>query len=496
MTESKDSNYDIAVVGAGNAALLAAVSAQESGASKVLVIEKAPYSLRGGNTRFTGGIFRFTYDGKEDIKDLIPDITEEELSSIDIGKYNHDDFYATIMKVTSGLADPELTGLLIGKSASTARWMKDLGIEWELAERFTPIVRGVRIFSPGAVVQAKGKGPNLSPALFRIAERIEGIEILYETKMVRLNMDSHGAMCGLTVKDKEGFRDVSAPAVILASGGFQSNPEMRVRYLGPEWNLVKVRGTRFDTGDGHTAALEIGAQPYGHWAGCHATPIDKNAPPVGDEEIFDRTNRLSYYMGISVNKLSKRFMDEGEDLGGYTYAKTGRIILNQPDGTAIQIFDAKTVDLIEDRYSVISTPSHANTIEELAEKLKIDPDTLVATVREYNEGVQEGEFNPGRLDGKGTKGVIPPKSNWALRIDTPPFVAYPTVGGITFTFGGLRINTKAQVLDNEDSVIPGLYAAGEITGGFFYHNYPVGAGLMRGSVFGRIAGASAVADML
>jgi len=280
--------------------------------------------------------------------------------------------------------------------------------------------------------------------------------------------------------------------VILASGGFQSNPEMRVKYLGGDWNSVKVRGAKHNTGDMLREALDMGAKSTGHWAGCHATPIDGNAPNVGELSLTDRTNRLSYTYAIMVNVHGKRFIDEGEDLGSYTYAKIGRAILVQTRSLAYQIFDQKTVGLLEPRYST-GTPIAGNTIEELADKLKIDRVTLVSTVKEFNTAVQEGKFDPSKKDGKSTKGIIPVKSNWALRIDSPPFVAYSATCGITFTFGGVSTNLKAQVLDVDDKVIPGLYAAGEITG-FFYHNYPGGTGLMRGAIFGRISGTNAAQE--
>ncbi|MBI2304952.1 MAG: FAD-dependent tricarballylate dehydrogenase TcuA [Chloroflexi bacterium] len=495
MARPTTSKYDVIVVGAGNAALTAALSACEAGASKVLVLEKASYALRGGNSRFTGGIFRFTYSGLPDIKELIPTLTPAELAAMEVGTYDHDDYYKAIMRVTEGLADPELTRVVIEESASTARWMAHLGVEWDLTFLFARTVGGVRYFNPGTVIEAKGRGPGLVVALFKAAEKKEAIEIRYETKMTRLLMDSRGVVYGVTIKNREGFHDIHSKAVILACGGFEANTEMRVKYLGPEWNTVKVRGTRYDTGDGLRAALEMGAQPFGQWSGCHATPIEANAPPVGDVEIFDRTNRVAYMYSIMLNARGERFVDEGEDLGSYTYAKTGRAILGQPRGIAFQVFDAKTHDLREERYSVLSTPASANTLDELAEKLAIDSDVLVSTVRRFNEGVRGGEFNPGLKDGKGTRGVVPPKSNWALPLDTPPFVAYPVCCGITFTFGGLKVNTRAQMLDTEDNVIPGLYATGEITGGFFYHNYTAGAGLMRGAVFGRLAGGNAVVDM-
>ncbi|MCI0438309.1 MAG: FAD-dependent tricarballylate dehydrogenase TcuA, partial [Chloroflexi bacterium] len=301
-----------------------------------------------------------------------------------------------------------------------------------------------------------------------------------------------GRITGITVRDNDGYHDVSTSAVVLACGGFEANTEMRTRYLGPGWEMAKVRGTQFNTGDGIRMALEIGAQSYGHWSGCHAVAWDLNAPPHGDRNIADLFQKHSYPFGIIVNVEGKRFVDEGADLRNYTYAKYGREILYQPQRAAFQIFDEKTKHLLRDEYFIPqASVVRANTIEELADGLGIDREGLVNTVREFNAAVQPGDYNPTALDGKGTKGIAPPKSNWALPIDAPPYLGYAVTCGITFTFGGLKINGQCQVFDTEDRPIPGLYAAGELVGGLFYYNYPGGAGLMGGSVFGKIAGAEA-----
>jgi len=307
--------------------------------------------------------------------------------------------------------------------------------------------------------------------------------------------DGTDRVTGVRVRRPQGTEEAQARAVILASGGFEANAEMRARYLGPGWDQVKVRGTRFNTGETLRMALDIGAKPVGHWQGCHATPIDGNAPPVGDLRLTDRTNRLSYPYSIMVNSLGRRFVDEGEDLGGYTYARMGRAILAQPGALAYQIFDQKTVHLLEERYAT-GSPVVGNTIREIAHKLNIPTATLVHTVEEFNAAVQRGHFDPAIKDAKGTRGLEPPKSNWALPIDTPPYVVYSATCGITFTFGGIQIDSQGRVIDTEDNPLPGLYATGEITGNFFFHNYPGGSGLLRGAVFGRIGGANAAAEAL
>ena len=483
--------YDVIVVGAGNAGLTAALSAAEPGGS-VLVLEKAPVHLRGGNTHFTGGLFRFAYDGIDDILALLPDMSAEETRSIDVGSYPASGFYSDLMRVTDGLSDAGLAQQLVSRSYPTMMWMKEQGMPWILASGRQAFKTGeVLRFWGGLVVEAVGGGTGLSDREFELADRA-GVEVLYETKATRLLTDNRGRIVGVTVRGPDGFRNVPARSVVLACGGFEANPEMRARYLGPGWELAKVRGTRFNTGEGIRMALDIGAQPYGNWSGCHAVAWDLNAPPFGDRKIADLFQKHSYQFGIVVNLEGKRFVDEGADFRNYTYAKYGREILSQPQRVAFQLFDAKTRHLLRDEYfipqaSVVS----GGTVEEVAEGLGINRDGLTRTVREFNAAVRGGEFNPTALDGARTEGIEPPKSNWALPLDTPPYVGYAVTCGITFTFGGLRIDDRAQVLDTEDVPIPGLYAAGELVGGLFYNNYPGGAGLMAGAVFGRIAGDSA-----
>ena len=299
---------------------------------------------------------------------------------------------------------------------------------------------------------------------------------------------------GLEVRDPDGYREIECSSVVLACGGFEANAEMRARYLGPGWELAKVRGTRFNTGDGIRMALDIGAQSFGHWSGCHAVAWDLNAPPTGDRNIADLFQKHSYPFGIVVNVNGERFVDEGADFRNYTYAKYGREILFQPQRAAFQIFDQTTKHLLRDEYHIPQVSKvESDTIEGLADGLGVVREGLVRTVRGFNAAVQPGDYNPTELDGKRTVGIDPPKSNWALPIDSPPYLGYAVTCGITFTFGGLKIDESCRVLDTEDMVISGLYAAGELVGGLFYHNYLGGSGLMAGSVFGKLAGESAAA---
>lgn len=488
---TSDKSYDVVVVGAGNAAMCAALSATEQGAS-VLVLEKAPEYLRGGNSYFTGGLFRFAYEGIEDILDVIPGISPEEQEGIDVGSYTQAKFHDDVMRVTEGLSDQELIQILISQSFPTMRWMQEQGIRWILAYgRQAFKHEGLLRFWGGLTVEAVGAGKGLSDQEFEIAER-KGIDVLYSTMASKLLINNAGHITGVTIKDANGYRDIGAKAVVLGCGGFEANPEMRARYLGPGWEMAKVRGTQFNTGDGINMALDIGAQSYGHWSGCHAVAWDMNAPAFGDRNVADLFQKHSYPFGLILNVEGKRFVDEGADLRNYTYAKYGREILKQPQRVAFQIFDQKTKHLLRDEYFIQqASVFEANTIAELAEGLSVDVDEMVKTIADYNAAVQPGDYNPTALDGKHTVGVEPPKSNWALTLDEPPYIGYAVTCGITFTFGGLKITNKGEVVDTMDNAIPGLFAGGELVGGLFYNNYPGGAGLMAGSVFGKLAGESA-----
>jgi len=483
--------FDVVVVGGGNAGLCAALAAREAGAG-VLVLERAPRHWRGGNSYFTGGAFRFAYRGLEDIRTLIPDLTDAEAASIEVGAYTEDEYFADLARVTEYQADPDLANVLVRQSLSTMQWMRGQGVRWVLLFGRQAFKVGDRYrFWGGLIVQAVGGGVGLVDALFARAEAA-GVEVWYRARAEHLLVDEGRRVRGVVVR-REGQRvEVPARAVVLAAGGFEANPEWRARYLGPDWDLARVRGTPYNTGDGIAMALAVGAQPYGHWSGCHAVAWDANAPPFGDRRIGELFQKHSYPFGLIVNREGRRFVDEGADFRNYTYAKYGREILKQPGRVAFQIFDQKVVPLLREEYRIKEvTKAEAQTLEELAEALEIDRDGLVRTVREFNAAVQPGTFDPTVLDGKSTRGIVPPKSNWALPLDTPPYLGFAVTCGITFTFGGVRVTPEAAVVDTEGDVLPGLYAAGELVGGLFYHNYPGGTGLMSGAVFGRIAGEQA-----
>jgi tricarballylate dehydrogenase len=488
------SDYDVVVVGAGNAALAAAVSAREQGAGRVLALEKAPRALRGGNTHYSGGLLRIAFDRADDLRALVPD-AERELPGFFAGvdPYPAKAFTADLLRVTDGRTDPELAGLLIGRSYDTACWMARQGIEMEPAVSLSAVRVGDKIrWAAGAVVRARGEGVGLSAMWFRAAERA-GVEIRYDTAAVSVLEDRRSRVTGVVVRGPDGLEDLGAKAVVLGCGGFEANAAWRARYLGRPWDGAKVRGTRYNTGDGLRMAMALGALPHGQWTGCHSTPIDAGAPPHGDRKLTDKTNRLSYPYGVLVNARGLRFFDEGEDFHLYTYAKLGGVILNEPGGIAWQIFDAKVTDLLEGRYKT-GAPAVADSLDALVDKLALDRAACRRTLEAYNAAVTEGRFDPTVRDGLATRRLAPAKSNWAQRLDTPPFVAYPVTGGITFTFGGVRVDDRARVLSTSFAPIPGLFACGEMVGGLFHGNYPGGTGLMSGAVFGRLAGAHAAGE--
>jgi tricarballylate dehydrogenase len=487
-------DYDVIVAGAGNAAMCAALAARERGA-RVLVLEKAPKEARGGNTYFTGGAFRFPYGNLGDIRRLAADISDAEAATIDVGSYPEGQFRDDLLRVSEGRADGELVDTLVANAYPTMAWMRDQGIRWiPLYGRQAVNDAGIHRFWGGLVLEAVGGGPGLSDRQFALAEAA-GIEVRYQTAIAGLvTMDS--TVTGVVVAGSSGTDTISARAVILACGGFEADAGMRREHLGAGWERAKVRGTEHNTGGGILAALEAGAARAGDWGGCHAVAWDLNAPDTGNRRIGDLYQKHSYPLGIIVNADGERFVDERADFRNYTYAKYGREILRQPHRVAFQVFDAKVTHRLRDEYRIReATHATADAIPALAEALGIDAGGLVRTVDAFNAAVRPGEFDPARLDGKRTEGITPPKSNWALPLDTPPYTGYAVTCGITFTYGGLRVDARARVLDEAGRPIPRLFAAGELVGGLFYDNYAGGSGLMAGAVFGRIAGEGAARSL-
>ena len=483
-------SYDVIVVGAGNAALCAALSAREQGA-KVLVLERAPREERGGNSAFTAGGFRMVSHGLEDVRKFV-DLSEEEIATTDFEDYTAEQFLDDLGRITEYRIDPDLAEVLVHRSTDTVLWLRKKGV------RFVPRYgnqafkhEGRFKFFGGIVVGTNG-GVSLVDSEIKAAEE-QGVAIRYNTQATAL-LHGRAGVEGVRIIEDRVEEEIRSRAVVLACGGFEANREWRARYLGRGWDLAKVRGTRYNTGDGIQMALEIGAQPYGNWSSAHACEWDLNAPEYGDLAVGEGYSKHSYPSSIVLNANGVRFLDEGADIRNFTYAKYGRIIIEQPGQFAWQIFDSKVLHMLRSSYRIKqATKVTGNTLEELVGKLDgVNKEQALKTIKEFNAAVrQDVPFNPNVKDGRGTTGLAIPKSNWALTIDTPPFEAYGVTCGITFTFGGLKITTKARVVDVRDRPIPGLYAAGELVGGIFYNNYPGGSGLTNGAVFGRVAGENA-----
>jgi tricarballylate dehydrogenase len=491
------STFDVIVVGGGNAAFSAAVAAKEAGAKRVVLLEKAPKEQRGGNTHFSGAIFRHVFNNASDVDRFVPDV-EEKYPGFHAGvkPYTADLFREDLMRVTDGRTDPVLSKILIDDSWDAMCWLQDVGRhKFELAQSVMGIkVDGKVKWPVGAIIRTVHEGVGLSKTWFETGEKV-GVDIRYDHAVVNLTQDRSGRVNGVVVRTPKGLQTMNAKAVILGCGGFETNPEWRLRYLGKPWDHAKVRGSNFNYGDGLKMAMDIGAMPWGHWGGCHATPINAEAPDYGQRNLTDKTNRLSYPYGVMINIEGKRWLDEGENLQSYTYAKYGGSILKQPGSLAYQIFDSKVLHLLEPRYST-SEPIKSDTLEGLVKQLKVNHAEAMKTINAYNAAAGHGgPFNPAALDGVHTEGVTPAKTNWAVKLDTAPYVAYPVTGGITFTFGGLKITKDGQVVGSDWKPMAGLYTCGEMVGGLFHYNYPLGTGLMSGAVFGRIAGRSAAKSL-
>ncbi|MGG4152530.1 FAD-dependent tricarballylate dehydrogenase TcuA [Peribacillus muralis] len=487
----KAEKYDVVVVGAGNAALCAAISAKEGGA-RVLVLERGPVEKRGGNSFFTDGAIRVAYNDLNAIKNIIPDLTEKQSESIVMPAYTESDYYGDLMRVTGGRSNPELALQLVSKSYETVVWMRDQGIKFELNEENQSFLQdGKRIFWGGLPIKTEDKGVGLMRRLFARTEEM-GIDVWYGARAVELVLE-RDAITGIVVEKDHEVVKVETSGVVLACGGFEANKEMRSENMGDEWEAAIVRGTEFNTGDGISMALAVGAQKFGQWSGCHSIGTDYNAPKVGDfTKPGDIFKKHSYPYSIMLNNEGKRFVDEGADLRNYTYAKYGREVLKQPGYVAYQIYDAQVRPMLRKEYDLEEATYYtADTLAELAGSLPVNQKQFLKTIEDYNNAVQDGEYRPAEKDGKGTKGITPPKSNWALRIEQGPFYAFPVTCGITFSFGGLQVDATGHVLDKEEQPIRGLFAAGEMIGGIFYENYPGGSGLMSGAVFGKLAGSSA-----
>lgn len=468
---------DVLVVGCGVAGLSSALTAVRKG-RKVVLLERSDKKNRGGNSRYTEAYFRMPNENE------VSEDFEERLALSSMGTID-----PALLKITNqpynewppmlksyGFVDPELISAFSAAVPETVAWLKELGIKFLTASPFP--TQATKRIAPS------GGGEALVETLATAAENA-GVQFLYETTARSLLTDEKGDVCGVQAWSRsQGNVDINARAVILGSGGFQGNQHMMFRYVGPNSHLTRpvAPGGLYDKGEGIEMAINIGAATAGQFDAFHAEPID---PESGKPEA----SIFVFGYGILVNKKGERFVDEGKNLSDLIYERVSREILKQPNGIAYLIHDSKVKDIpnYEKARHTDRSPLRAKSIEGLASKLEIDPVKLRKTIQDYNAAVQEGPFDPFKLDGKCTLGLNPPKTNWALTIDENDLFCTPMMCSNVFTFGGLKVTPKAEVLNHDGHVIPGLYAAGEIMG-FYYGDYVGSTSVLKGLVFGRKAG--------
>jgi tricarballylate dehydrogenase len=452
--------FDVLVVGGGNAALCAAMTAREDGAN-VLLLESAPKEFRGGNSRHTRNL-RYLHKSENDYL---------------TGPYLEDEFWNDLLLVTEGQTNEQLARFTIRESNNIGAWMEQHGCHFQPAMRGTLHLARTNAFFLGG-------GKALMNAYYATALKL-GVEILYDAEITDLEIRDSKFISAFYVSQETAQR-VRAKTVVVASGGFQANLEWLKEHWGEAADNFIVRGTPYDKGRMLRVLLDQGAKPIGDPRQCHAVAIDARAPKF-DGGIVTRLDCVSF--GIVVNKQAKRFYDEGEDFWPKRYAIWGRLVAQQPDQIAYSIIDSKSIDLF---MPSVFPPIEANTISELAKKLELDPPALEETVTAFNNSIHPGTFDSTVLDDCQTEGLEPPKSHWARSLDTPPFYGYPLRPGITFTYLGVTVNERAQVIMHEDEPSPNIFAAGEImAGNILGKGYMAGLGLTIGTVFGRIAGKEA-----
>jgi tricarballylate dehydrogenase len=486
----------VIVVGSGNAALCAGIAALEKGA-EVVVIEKANEAEAGGNSRYTAGAMRFVYNSNEEIIPFLLHPEDERIPHTEFGTYTKENFQKDLLGFNDGRPLSLHQNILIDKSYETLAWLGTHNIKFEpIYSRQTFEKDGKFIFWGGLTLEAKGEGAGLVDAELEEFKRLGG-QIIYETEGQDLII-KNGKVVGVQCQTPTATIDMEADAVVLGCGGFEANPELRRKLMGEKWAQSKVRGTPHNMGKGIEMAMKVGAAFNGNPDGCHATPMDLNMPNYGNMDIpyIERKHyrKICYFLGAMLNANGERFVDEGINFRNYTYAQFGKEILYQPNNIAWQIFDKKVDHLLYSEYNFWDASFvEADTLEELVDKMYgIDKTKTIETLRQFNEAVDTTTpFDPTILDGKGTKGLPLNKTNWANKIDTPPFKAYPVTCGITFTYGGLSVDENAAVLTENGNAIEGLFACGELVGGVFYNGYPGGSGLTSGAVFGRLAGYAA-----
>ncbi|KAI0923296.1 hypothetical protein AcV7_005847 [Taiwanofungus camphoratus] len=503
--------FDCIVVGSGHAGSCAALSAVQSGCKRVLIVEKGPKGWVGGNGYFTAGAHRTVHGGLQDLLPLVKNVSAELASTIDMDPYSPEEFTSDIMRLGDAKSDPEMVKAVVEDSRDAIGWLAEhVEVPFIFSfHRQAYSVNGRQKFWGGMVLSVEDGGKGLIAAHQRALERA-GVEVWFDTPVVDLIIDDR-TVTGVVVLCKGEKVYLSAAAVVLACGGFESSAELRTKYLGPDWQRAKVRGTPYNTGDGLRLGKSVGAKQVGDFEHCHSTCWDANAPADrGDRVLSNQFTKSGYPLGIMVNAHGSRFVDEGHDFRNYTYAKFGREILYQPGGYAFQLWDSQITDWLrkEEYGDDVVENVWADSIEELADKLVLkgleNKKRFIETVISYNAAVRASRlespwkaWDPAVKDGLSTLSsnvaLEPPKSNWALPLEQPPFLAVKVTCGITFTFGGLAIepNSASVISETTGRPIPGLFCTGELVGGLFYENYPGGSGLTAGAVFGRKAGREA-----
>ncbi len=489
-------NRRILIVGSGNAAFCAGIAALERGAT-VLMLEKADQNEWGGNSRYTAGAMRFAYDNFDDLKPLLKNPNEERIPHSDFGSYPKSKFLDDLRHFNEGEPITALQSFLVEQSLPVMQWLASHNIKFDpIYSRQTFKKADRYIFWGGLTLEAEGEGDGLVQAERKEFLRLGG-KIRYNCDVRKLLL-KNGKITGIQLLQNGIEKTLRANAVILACGGFEANKEMRIKYLGEKWADARVRGTRHNLGQGIEMAVAVGAALNGYFGGYHATPMDFNMPEYGNLDIphIERKHyrKISYLFGVMLNAQGKRFVDEGADFRNYTYAQFGKAVIEQPGNVAWQIFDAKVFDLLYSEYKTSDASFfEADTLDDLVAKMEgIDSQEALETLTQFNKAVNTAiPFDPTVKDGRKTEGLALPKSNWANPLDTPPFRAYPVTAGITFTYGGVRVDTSGQVLKESGEHIQGLFACGEMVGGMFFQGYPGGSGLTSGAVFGRAAGQAA-----
>ena len=483
---------DVLVIGGGNAAFTAAHAARERGRS-VILLEAASADDAGGNSFFTAGATRIAHNGLEDLKATLV-VDDPRHAVTEVPPYTAEEYLADLERVTEGRTDRALAEVLVNEAADALRWLSSLGLRYRLMYERQAYERpdGSYLFWGGLHVGNVGGGEGMIADHTALARRL-GTDIRYEHRATDLVIED-GTVVGVVAETPQGQQTFRAQSVIIASGGFEANRQMRAENLGEQWAHAVVRGTPHNQGDMIRAALAAGAGRGGDWSTCHSVQWDAEHPHnESNLELTNRLTRQSYPLGILVNRRGERFLDEGADFRNYTYAKYGKVVLEQPGSVAYQVFDADLRPLLRaEEYEMPGISVYeADTLEDLAEKIGVPVDAFMTTVTGFNDSIdRSATFDPTVKDGLAAH-TQPPKSNWAHPIERGPFYAYPVTCGITFTFGGLKGDVDGRVLTEQGEPIPGLFAVGEALGGLFSGNYPGGSGLAAGCVFGRRAGAVA-----